>query len=163
MAKKVILGSDVGRDAMKQKINDNFTELYNKDASLEEQLEDLATKVIAESESNENGSYVKFEDGTMICFRRRLETVNIPVGGKYVFSWIFPATFYSSPIIVGELNLLTGDANALSNSLKILSNTPGATSIRNYIINAGKDEWGSIGLSATQAYYSGIAIGRWKV
>ena len=31
MAKKVILGTDIARDAFKTKVNDNFTELYDKD------------------------------------------------------------------------------------------------------------------------------------
>lgn len=45
MAKKVILGTDIARDAFKTKINDNFTELYEKDTALEEQINDLDAEV----------------------------------------------------------------------------------------------------------------------
>lgn len=46
MAKKVILGTDIARDAFKTKINDNFTELYNKDVALEGQINtSLATEL----------------------------------------------------------------------------------------------------------------------
>ena len=45
MAKKVILGTDIARDAFKIKVNDNFTELYNKDVALEERINNLAAEV----------------------------------------------------------------------------------------------------------------------
>ena len=41
MAKKIILGSDFGRDAFKAKVNENFTELYDKDVALGESINDL--------------------------------------------------------------------------------------------------------------------------
>lgn len=41
MAKKVILGTDIARDAFKTKVNDNFTELYDKDVALGESINDL--------------------------------------------------------------------------------------------------------------------------
>ena len=41
MAKKVILGTDIARDAFKVKVNENFTELYDKDVALEGQINDL--------------------------------------------------------------------------------------------------------------------------
>lgn len=52
MAKKVILGTDIARDAFKTKANDNFTELYNKDASLEGQINTLDADVIAHKAEN---------------------------------------------------------------------------------------------------------------
>ena len=42
MAKKVILGTDIARDAFKVKVNENFTELYDKDVAIEEQINTLA-------------------------------------------------------------------------------------------------------------------------
>lgn len=47
MAKKVILGTDIARDAFKVKVNENFTELYDKDVALEEQINDLDADVVA--------------------------------------------------------------------------------------------------------------------
>lgn len=52
MAKKVILGTDIARDAFKVKVNENFTELYNKDTSLEEQINDLDAEVVAHKAEN---------------------------------------------------------------------------------------------------------------
>ena len=45
MAKKVILGTDIARDAFKTKVNENFTELYNKDVALGEQINSLDAEV----------------------------------------------------------------------------------------------------------------------
>ena len=88
MAKKVILGTDIARDAFKIKVNDNFTELYNFIGTLtslstedktslvaainevKEQNNTLGALVglggVVESGTNENGTYVKFEDGTVL-------------------------------------------------------------------------------------------------
>lgn len=41
MAKKIILGTDIARDAFKIKVNENFTELYDKDVALGEQINSL--------------------------------------------------------------------------------------------------------------------------
>lgn len=54
--------------------------------------------------SNANGDYVKFADGTMICWHRLSATVDITVGyfGGYRSSgqvWNFPSAFVSSPQI----------------------------------------------------------------
>ena len=88
MAKKVILGNDFGRDALKTKVNENFTELYDFIGTLTSLSTDDKTNLVAainevkeqndnldalvglggvkESGSNANGSYVRFEDGTQI-------------------------------------------------------------------------------------------------
>lgn len=42
MAKQTILGTDLGRDAFKVKTNANFTELYEKDAALEQLINTFA-------------------------------------------------------------------------------------------------------------------------
>lgn len=44
MARKVILGTDIARDAFKVKVNENFTELYDKDVALGEQINTLANQ-----------------------------------------------------------------------------------------------------------------------
>ena len=59
---------------------------------------EMASKHIKESGSNENGSYIKFDDGTMIC-----RMSNILIGGNdaaYVdVSVTFPATFAATPTL----------------------------------------------------------------
>lgn len=47
MAKQVILGSDLGRDALKVKCNVNFTELYDKDVAIGESINSLDALVNA--------------------------------------------------------------------------------------------------------------------
>jgi hypothetical protein len=57
MAKKVILGTDIARDAFKTKVNDNFTELYDKDVALEQQINSLDADLIAhKAEKVQQGS-----------------------------------------------------------------------------------------------------------
>lgn len=68
MAKKVILGTDIARDAFKTKVNDNFTELYDKDVALGAQINNLdALKVtphLADLITDSNGAHgLVYENG----------------------------------------------------------------------------------------------------
>ena len=57
---------------------------------------DVQDAVIVESDSNANGRFVKYSDGTMICYLVRLETRTS--SGVHTTSVAFPAAFVSSPI-----------------------------------------------------------------
>ena len=150
MAKKVILGTDIARDAFKTKANDNFTELYNKDIALEGQINSLGALVglggVAESGSNENGYYVKFGDGTLICSSSLSIAANISER-----TITFPAAFTNATSIVVALT------NIYSNSLNIIWTAWGMTTttfIAGSRINDATPTYG------TNAQY--IAIGRYK-
>ena len=50
---------------------------YWDSTSITHNKELLSTKVINSSGSNSNGSWIKFEDGTMICYKKISGTTNI--------------------------------------------------------------------------------------
>lgn len=66
-----------------------------------------ASKHITESGSNENGSYIKFDDGTMICYNTNLSLTDISItiakGNVYysndALQWVYPVAFVSYPAV----------------------------------------------------------------
>ncbi len=78
---------------------DNLGAVYNKGNILGtvSQSGGVPTGAIIESGSNVNGSYVKYADGTMICYRRlKLIYESVDVVQE---DWSFPSTFASNPMI----------------------------------------------------------------
>lgn len=57
----------------------------------------LPTGAVFESGSNSNGSYIKFADGTMICYLSQIENRNGT--GTFTINVTFPQTFAESPLI----------------------------------------------------------------
>ena len=107
---RVILMKDKGTYVVLGKIGERgggitFGEHLAEDAA--DDVHGLQGKVIDESGSNSNGRYVKFSDGTQICyFYNDVGTVNIttPHGefyGSGNLSWNFPAPFHNYPIFAG--------------------------------------------------------------
>lgn len=64
MAKKVILGSDIARDAFKVKVNENFTELYDKDVALGESINSFAPHLTDLVMDADGAHGLKMESGT---------------------------------------------------------------------------------------------------
>jgi len=114
---------------------------------------------IVESGSNANGNYVKFDDGTMICWRYIYPTLNYISASSagttmcrasYTAetSGPLPATFTTNPSV-----LVTANALAFKN----YNSSP-------------KTQWGSVTLflpytaaqSDFQTHMNFIAIGKWK-
>lgn len=95
---------------------------------------------IVESGSNENGAYVKYADGTMICYG----IINIAAGSTYT-DITFPQSFTGNPIIT--------ITNVYLNRDDIIWSVAGT---RAYV----KMGNGSTVSVATRGYYT--AIGRWK-
>ena len=72
--------------------------------SLESHLAESASKHITESGTNSNGSYIKFDDGTMICYSTRVCSTppDSPHGvlyGTESEQWTFPSRFISVPSV----------------------------------------------------------------
>jgi hypothetical protein len=57
----------------------------------------VPTGAIIERGSNDDGSYIKYADGTMICTRRLQQTIQLHAGGNYVINT--PAAFSAPPTI----------------------------------------------------------------
>ena len=110
---------------------------------------------IVESGSNDNGSYIKYSDGTMICYKSTSEiTIDITTawGSLYEGSLTvgnFPVEFLKTPTI-----LVTPFGSGM------LIEQGGA--------NASKTSWGTItvvrpmSVSGVKAKFHLFAIGRWK-
>ncbi len=65
------------------------------------------TSAIWESGSNSNGEYIKFVDGTMVCYLNQTVTdqaINVAYGSFYQGSrsWVFPCEFSVAPIVISQ-------------------------------------------------------------
>ena len=91
---------------------------------------------VIESGSNANGNYVKFADGTQVCFSKTISASAVNTHNKKA-NWAFPVQFSDTDVtIVGSPNrsdnygfFLAGYAipNNLSTSLTFICNTGGYT------------------------------------
>lgn len=106
------------------------------------------TNVIPTSGSNTKGSYVKFPDGTMICYGTHT-TASISSGGTTNEYVDFPETFYAAPwAIAAAWGTIAPDkfiATARSTS---------TTQVRIYAYNGYSQ--------ASTVAATWLAIGRWK-
>lgn len=118
------------------------------------QLAGVPTGAIIERGSNANGEYVKWADGTMVCYRRaniQAYCTNPYGAGLYTgtITWTFPARFVSSPVTPPPgIRLGSGASWSVP-----LSSTP--TEANYYVVDAASRPDG------TQAEFVGFAIGRW--
>lgn len=113
-------------------------------------LAESASKHITESGENENGSYIKFDDGTLICYKiySGIDSSS-PVDSLYQsdsIPWTFPHAFNNVNIAIsGSSNAISGFLGNLS-SLSITSVTFRVISSRTF----------------TSRNARVLAIGRWK-
>ena len=130
------------------------------DTSITAHLAESANKHIKESGSNANGSYIKFDDGTMICYHELNTGVGNTANGVIWFSplmsWTFPATFilrpefYATPKVI-----INGGANPLCVS-RVASGVHSSTSIGNLHVAYQASS------ATVNTRISIMAIGRWK-
>lgn len=115
---------------------------------------------IVESGSNNNGNYIKFADGTMICTQRVQK--NAPITKKQTLVYTsdtielpdFPMQFTSIPTVVKTLEKNEGQWFCWLTAKGMSSKTnPGTVLI-------GRDS--STGSGIATVYITVIAIGRWK-
>ena len=120
------------------------------------------TKGIYESGSNTNGSYIKYDDGTMICWYRQWFSAAIATqdGSLYKSADLalhdFPQTFYAIPIICMDYSM---------NNWQILSLGRGNTSSSTTVDSPGTAvlyRTTSTGTGTVGVAIHVIAIGRWK-
>ena len=114
-----------------------------------------ASKHITESGSNANGSYIKFDDGTMVCFKNLHELAFTSV--SYCQSpWIFPASFFDSPSVSSSIifSISKNPSKLLGVGSWSTSSTQ-SSGIRVYDSSNGFIEGDKVVVIV-------IAIGRWK-
>lgn len=106
-------------------------------------LDSAGRKVVAYG-TNSNGTYIRFADGTQICFALNM------LAGPSPQTWTYPSAFVSTPVVSFISHdpgyILTGDYNIWNNT---------QARVRKYAIASGTEYTGT-GLAI-----DAIAIGRW--
>lgn len=139
------------------KFGNKFVEWFNTTHITEanEHKNETAQKHITESGSNENGSYIKFDDGTMICYKLlTISTLGVSSG-----TWTFPATFVSNPIVNMHFSSFSSAVmfDDVDKTVK-----QGVSAIRNAGRNVTNCDYFAMSNSSNNQTLDFIAIGRWK-
>ena len=114
------------------------------------QASGMPTGALIEAGSNANGNYVRFADGTQICWTKGFTTSAITIALGSVFrppastSWTYPAAFTSAPVVRGA----PSDLECICSN-----NTPTATSVSLRIL--------SFVSKAGSVTFDAFAVGRW--
>lgn len=127
-------------------------------------LAESASKHIKESGSNENGRYIRFDDGTQMCWRRANIGSIMAVGeGTFNnlyrtnhYTWTFPKEFAVSPSVFITIvfgSTFTGVSRALVGAYQNTTTTQ-AINIQVYRVSGGTQD-GDVIIDIQ-------AIGRWK-
>ena len=130
-----------------ENLNHNFNELNNKIGE------------VVESGSNNYGNYIKFSDGTMICYRKATATIDcsIPWGSLYAgmdaTKWYFAQEFTEVPTV--ELSLHTKSS---ASAFLINYSPPEITTESIRILGVARPTVGT----NVQAEFHIFAIGKWK-
>jgi hypothetical protein len=116
----------------------------------------VATGAIFERGSNVNGEYVRFADGTQICWGRVLDiavTESFGISGMFrsgLFSWTFPATFVLGTVNGPNLFGRVGNGNGLFVKIPYGGRTTQAIDMRAFAMAS---------VASTDVFLT--AIGRW--
>lgn len=124
----------------------------------------LGGAVIVESGSNENGEYVRFGDGTQICWQRFYAGTRTYVGeGTYAnpyrsntINWTFPKPFMSPPTLSLTGQVASGNASARANSCGCSTDITGTRVVNIQCVMLTSNN------TAADVYIYALAIGRWK-
>lgn len=105
-----------------------------------------------ERDSNANGDYVRFADGTQICQSGSWsQDVDVAAGGLYrnatPVDWTFPAPFSTATGLVGYVGV-TGNAQTHWGVMRTVSDTVGSITIFSHSQYSGRS-------------FRAVAIGRW--
>lgn len=130
---------------------------YWDSTSITHNKELLSTKIINSSGSNSNGSWIKFEDGTMICYNTFQATADVSLAWNYIYyGYIEGKKYYAHPFISKPMVQITTDNNETTTfgfSSTICTVT--ATYIESIpIFRGSKNTW--------NGYVHVLAIGKWK-
>lgn len=113
----------------------------------------IPTGSIIERGSNSNGEYVRFADGTQICWSPIIvdNTASITIAAAGGFrgnatGWTFPASFSTTPVV----SCFSRTSNNLILGLRVLNST-----------TVQPDYWAATSNASVGAGYQAIAIGRW--
>lgn len=130
--------------------NDNrlLKDIHN---DLENRTEEAFDATEIQSGSNSNGSWIKFPDGTMICYSPNL--IQRPDGNERESgSWIYPAAFTNTPNITS----FAGVAGTSTHLIGVgYNNSVTTRTVLGYVVENKYS-------SPLNIYLNFQAIGRWK-
>lgn len=118
--------------------------------------EEVVWKSDIDSGSNENGNWIKFPDGTMICSKAMQENINSSsaFGALYITPQVqlgeWASQFTSPPVRTVTLDVISG-----GNPIPVGGTLPNATSAGGIYIGTAGQGSGAVGINI-------IGIGRWK-
>mgnify|MGYP000846398283 CR=1 FL=1 len=152
---KTVDGSGSGLDADLFDGKDSV-EYYQKSniLGIVSQLNNIPTGALIENGTNANGTYIRFADGTQICywrnptlltpvdriaFGRNTEALNI------IDTWVYPATFISIPIVI-----VSAESHGSGVNMASVDGNPGLTTLTYNLYGP-----------RTDCRFVGLAIGRW--
>ena len=135
--------------------NQNWDAIETHLADYDAHVAESAQKHITESGENANGNYIRFDDGTQICFR----TANISFNTTSAQHFEYPATF--TKVIGGGwgVNSPSGGASSADVHRMLSKEFPGVE-----LSSSGWIIWFRYStqlVDATRLFYL-FAIGRWK-
>ena len=129
---------------------------------------ETASKHISESGSNENGSYIKFDDGTQICWGKiNLGSRTLNGSGSYAnpyrttsSSFPHPATFESVDLVGEPFVVFTPSlgGGGVSRGISVIiqrASSINMVSVQGISVSGGSDDY--------DVLVNFITIGRWKV
>lgn len=115
------------------------------------QLEGVPTGAIIERGSNANGEYIKFADGTMICFAKALSATNLTLNVWKEYIYTLPAAFYSAPVVSPDLSIViswaaivgmqSGGSSATQVTILLVTTSAGYTSLNNGVQYIAIGRW----------------------
>ena len=121
--------------------------------TLSSHMAESANKHITESGNSSNGSYIKFDDGTMICAIKRGQYItDSPLRNFFISSvitWVYPVTFV-------EIFSVSANASYNNKATQFAVISDGSitdTQLTSYLISDSVDASGHINF---------MAFGRWK-
>lgn len=127
-------------------LEDKKTETETRKAVLDllKKLNEVYAELLPVSGSNDNGSFVKFFDGTMICYA-------LLAAGTSAQTWTYPAPFVSPPVVSGSIT----DTTVSLAYVKFDAPTASTVVTRGYEFSGGTM------INSTQDR-TALAHGRWK-
>lgn len=136
----------------------NWDQYEDHVADFESHQAESSAKHITESGSNDNGYYIKFDDGTMICKHTLTFPGGTPVaGGQVEQEWVYPVAFIKKPQVMRSIEVYTS-VTALASNYSVVG--------RGQITSPTKCNVMVVHLNRTPetaaTYVSLVAIGRWK-
>lgn len=111
------------------------------------------------SGSNENGSYIKFDDGTMICYQKVIRTA--ATNAVVTYYWYYPATFKSGTRPTVSLTAGTS-SGAVANGAKFTSGLAGDNDGQGPTNTGCDTAIHNLDTSSREVQFHLTAIGRWK-